>query len=128
MATAKKDTNLFKNMLTRKSSELEKETADIISREVKSEYDDILKKQVKEIDSLTMKLKKKKNINISNNLQDASRIDDKEFDGAAWAQEYEKLTQELTLRKAAIRVSDKNYKELFGVSYLEKEGIVVGDE
>ena len=82
-----------------------------------------MREQVRTIDDLTMKLKKKKNINISNNLQDASRIDDKEFDGASWAREYDQLNQKLALAKAKVKVSDVNFHELFGYSYLEKEGL-----
>ena len=119
--------NLFKNLLTRKSGDLEAETAAIISREVKNEYEAIMREQVSNIDSLTMKLKKKKNINFSNNLQDASRIDDKEFDGASWAREYDELNQRLFLAKAKVKVSDKNFQELFGTSYLEKEEISIED-
>lgn len=122
---SKTNTNRFKDLLTRKSKDLEVETADIISRDVKSEYENIVREQVKNIDDLTLRLKKKQNINISNSLLDASRIDEKEFDGAAWAREYDEINQKLALAKAKVKVSDKNFTDLFGYSYLEKEEVII---
>ena len=114
----------FRGLLTRDSSDLEQETGDIISRGVKNEYGDIVRRQINNLDTLTMELKKMKNINVSNNLMSANRTDES-FDGVKWANRHNNLTQEIALAKAQVKISDASYVDLFGSSYLEQQGLSI---
>ena len=130
MANAKKvevekiNTGSFDGLLTRESKDLEQETASIISRGVKNEYGDIIREQVTNLDDLSIKLKKMKNINVSNNLMNANRTDES-FDGKAWARNHNDITQRIALAKAQVKISDGCYIELFGASYLEQQGLTL---
>ena len=116
---------LFSDLLTRKSGDLEQETADIVVRKSRSAYQDIMRDQVSKIDEMKLELKSMTNLNISNNLNDASRMDDKSFDAKEWVSKYDRLTQTIELSIAKVKISDANYEGLFGESYLAKEGLAV---
>lgn len=120
---AAKTTMPFFDLLTRKSKDLEEETANIISRQVKTAYENIMRTHISNIDNLVMEQKKMKNINISNSLLDASRIDSKSFDGAEWVKNYDAISHKLFLAKAAAQVANQSFIEVIGYDYLDREGI-----